>query len=169
VSSNLTPNTAFHPHKAVRQPVLSSGEYEGGRLRQGQLSMEAICNVPLLTMELESQLSANNGLARFGALFDLNGTLVSATLIGTAWAILTSDDSRSRIITWFNASQARNVNVRLRHDAAKGYYVGVVLAPGKVTIIGTTPTTQRAAIVRSDGGFSRDVTVIDNGRQSTQS
>lgn len=125
--------------------------------------MESICNVPLLKRELERQLSVNSGLARFGALFDLNGTLVSARQVGTSWAILTSDDPRSKILSWFNASQARNVNVRLRHDRAKGYYVGVVLAPGKVTTIGTTPTTQRAAIVRTDGGFSRDVKIIDNG------
>ena len=130
--------------------------------------MEAICNVPKVQAELENQLSANNGLARFGALFDLNGNLVPARLVGTAWAILSGDDPCSKIVAWFNASQARNVNVRLRHDTAKGFYVGEVMARANVTVLGTTPTTQRVAIVRADGGFSRDVTIIDNGRQPTQ-
>lgn len=125
--------------------------------------MEAICNVPIVKWQLTKQLEEDYGLARFSALFDLHGRLVSARQVGTAWAILSDD----KIVSWFNASQARNVRVRLRHDAAKGYYVGVVLAPATVTVMGTTPTTQRVAIVR-DGDFSRDITVIDNGRQPTE-
>ena len=131
--------------------------------------MEAICNVPRLKFELETQLIASKGLARFGALFDLNGWLVPSRLVRSSWAILASDDPRSKIVAWFNASQARNPEVRIRHDARKGYYVGVIMAPAKVVVLGSTPTTQRVAIVRAGTEFSRDVTIIDNGRQFTQS
>jgi len=127
--------------------------------------MEAICNVPILRKVFEEQLRASKGLAPFRALFDLNGRLVPSRPDGTSWALLSEDGT---IMGWFNASRARNPEVRIRHNAKKGFYVGVILASAKIEVLGPTPLTQRVAIVRSDPLDFRNVIVMDNGRQLTR-
>lgn len=117
---------------------------------------------------LAAYLERHNGKAEFPALFDLAGRLIAARLIttrrgNTSWTVLKSDNPDSQVIAWFNASQARNPEVARRHDAAHGYYVGSVLANAQVTLVSSTTHSLHAAIVRNDHGFSRKVSIVDNG------
>lgn len=105
----------------------------------------------------------------YHAIFDLEGNLVAAkyleTRYGWSWAILASDDPDSRIIGWFNESSAQDPKRARANNAKKGYYLGLV----RVSI----PEPRRGYIPgerggeRADGGFSRDVLILDNGQPPT--
>lgn len=116
---------------------------------------------------LQADIEESGGKAEFLALFDLEGNLVAAKLIdtryGRAWGILESDDPRSKIVKWFNPSEAMKAVTARRNDAKKGYFVGYVAAPAKAELRGGDLLTVSAVPVRLDGGFSRDVEIVDNG------
>lgn len=100
----------------------------------------------------------------FDALFDLEGNLVAAREVeskyGRSWAILASDDPRSRVIGWFNPSQAKNDERRRKADAAKGFYVGRIKAACYSDPMG--PAWARHGEQREE--FTRNVEIIDNGQ-----
>lgn len=116
---------------------------------------------------LKHYLEAHDGKAIFPALFTVVGELVAATLVssryGISWALLTTDDPCGKIHDYFKESQARNVGLACRHNAARGYYVGCISTYGKIVSVGPTPSASRLAIVRTDDGFSRRVEILDSG------
>lgn len=110
------------------------------------------------------------GTAEFPALFDLDGNLVAAKLIdgryGAVWGLLADDDPGSEITDWVSAFPKRATTIE-----RKGYREGVVSAPaGAKTwapadargLSGATQVTVR--VYRRDGGFSRNVKIVENGR-----
>jgi len=113
---------------------------------------------------LEAELAEQDGRTTVSALFDTDGNLVAAKLVntrhGVSWAILASDDPTSEAVDWFNPSRARDLTTRNANNAKNGYYIGRVAAPAKVILDGEGPGLY-AAVVRADGGFSRDVTVLN--------
>lgn len=120
----------------------------------------------------QAEIADNGDRARFCALFDLDGNLVPAKLVsgryGRVWGLLPNDDPRASFTGWFNPSNAENENVRRRNNAKKGYYEGTVLAPAAARLGGSGTgmagaLTVHTVIYRTDGGFSRDVEIVDNG------
>jgi hypothetical protein len=120
----------------------------------------------------QAALADAGGMGEWPALFDLNGNLVPAKLVSTrfgiAWGILPSDDPDGRFVAWFSASSARKSATRRVNDAKKGYRVGRVLARTGAKVMGSGTGLSGAASAyvgryRQDGGFSRDVTVLDDG------
>lgn len=79
----------------------------------------------------------------FKALFDLNGCPVEAwevqTTYGHSWIIFdpvlssTGGSQGSLKPKWFTESKHPNPNIASRRNAAKGYQVGIVEAPAKVS------------------------------------
>jgi hypothetical protein len=102
----------------------------------------------------------------YHALFDLDGNLVAAkylkTRYGYAWAILESDDPDSRITGWFNESSAQDPARARATNARKGFYVGLVRVAVPEPSRNTIPSEHAGS--RADGGFSRDVVILDNGK-----
>ena len=117
---------------------------------------------------LQADIVENGGKWEFQALFDLDGNLVAAkkieTQYGWSWGIFADDSGRGRFTGWFNESKARKEETRIANDAKKGYYVGSVLAPAKAVLRGRSRTSVYAVAVRLDGGWSRDVEIVDNGK-----
>lgn len=121
-------------------------------------------------LRAQAEIVENGGRSEFPALFDLDGNLVAAKLVetryGYAWALLESDDPRSRFVGWFNASKARKDAARIANNAKKGYSTGCVLAPAKAAI-GSRGTGLAGAasayvyVYRTDGGFSRDAEIVE--------
>lgn len=117
--------------------------------------------------QIEGILCANGGKAEFPALFSSDtGSLIPAVLepraYGFVWAIKETDNPHSQTIREFWPSKALKAHVERQHNAKHGYYVGTVLAPARVKVVGYNGFI----IVRKDDGFSRDVTIIDNGSNS---
>jgi hypothetical protein len=102
----------------------------------------------------------------YHAIFDLEGNLIPAkyleTRYGWSWALLESDDADSRIIGWFNESAARDPKKARANNAAKGFYVGLVRVAIPEPHRGYIPGERAGE--RADGGFSRDVEILDNGQ-----
>lgn len=118
--------------------------------------------------QIEDILCANGGRAEFPALFDSEtGELVPAVLderaFGFVWQIKETDNPRSQTIREFWPSKALKPHVERQHNRKHGYYVGTVLAPARVKVVGYNGFI----IVRKDDGFSHDVTIVDNGLTST--
>ncbi|MEX5637241.1 hypothetical protein [Parafrankia sp. FMc2] len=119
---------------------------------------------------LEAAIIERGGVWDFPALFDLDGNLVPARQVEQefrgrtrrVWRLL---DANGRGIGWFNPSQAEDKDRRRATNAKKGYYLGRALAPARAELLGSHITTVRAYAVRTDGGWSADVTVIDNGQR----
>ncbi|EFC80174.1 hypothetical protein [Parafrankia sp. EUN1f] len=118
---------------------------------------------------LQAEILDRGGVWEFAALFDLNGNPVPAKLVtkdlprgGTrrVWMLL---NDKGRCAGWFNPSQAENVERRRANDAKKGFYVGRVLAPAKAEMGGSHITTVRRYAARTDGGYSANLVVLDNG------
>lgn len=116
----------------------------------------------------EALLAEHGGRWAFPALFDLAGELVPAKLIsthyGSAWLLLSTDDPYSSSEGLVSRSHARKAERRRQTMAAKGYREGFVYATARVAVVGDSAptglsgaTSVRYSIVRSDGGFSRDV------------
>lgn len=114
------------------------------------------------------------GVADFPALFDLDGRLVPAKLVGTrygvAWGLLPSDNPHSAFSGWFNPSAAEDPARARKANARKGYYVGAVAAPAgaRIAASGRGLSGCASAYVqtyRTDGGFSRAVTITDSGQE----
>lgn len=115
---------------------------------------------------LQADIAENGGVWHFPALFDLEGNLVPAREVrgqyGSFWSLLDADGNRTG--GTFSESRAQNEKIRLRNDARKGFYVGLVLAPARVVTRGQSATSVACFIDRNDGGWNRDVFVIDNGK-----
>lgn len=123
--------------------------------------------------ELKAEITENGGKDVFPALFDLEGNLVPAKLIdtryGRAWGLLPDDDPRGSFTGWFSPSNAATESYRIRNNEKKGYYEGTVMAPAAVTIAASGrglsgAMSARPISFRTDGGFSREVDIIDNGK-----
>lgn len=122
--------------------------------------------------EMQDKITRDGG-AELPALFDLQGNMLPAKWVrgrfGMTFAILADDDPDGKVVAWFSPSKARNPEVRHRHDAAKGYFVGAVLVPNVAASIGhagsgrSGTVTTYVYIRRLDGGFSRDVKIINDG------
>lgn len=123
--------------------------------------------------ELQAKILDEGGTAEFPALFDLSGELVAAKLVSvydsykfrhvSKWAILSSDDPDSEIIKWVKLSEAQDEERRIANNAKKGYYEGTVIAPAAADMAGANKTSVYITTKRIDGGFSRDVKIIDSG------
>lgn len=115
---------------------------------------------------LQADIEEAGGRALFPALFDLAGNLVPAKQMqgqwGTYWAVL--DDNGRITGTWFTPSKSSNARRARAADAAKGYYVGYVMAAAKAEIRGGNATSCSAVAVRTDGGYSTDVEIVDDGQ-----
>lgn len=111
----------------------------------------------------KADLCRDNGQGLFPALFTLDGKLVAAKLVetrfGIAWALLESDDPRSRFVGFVNESNANTAKKRAAALARKGYTVGTIRTDAKIQLVGKV--TLSAIRVRTDGGFSRDVEIVD--------
>jgi len=123
--------------------------------------------------DLKAEVAENDGRAPFPALFDLDGNLIAAKLINTrygrAWGLLPDDNPRGSFSGWFSPSNAATDSYRVHNNAKKGYYEGTVMADAAVTISADGNGLSGAAnahpiTFRRDGGFSRDVIIIDNGK-----
>jgi hypothetical protein len=121
---------------------------------------------------LAAEIAEDGGRHAFPALFDLEGKLVPAKLVNTrygdSWAVLDSDDPHGEVVQWVGRSRAEPVERRVKAMEKKGYREGLVMARAKADIVGTghgLSGSAWVAPVRTDGGFSRDVVVIDNGNQ----
>ncbi|MDX3100493.1 hypothetical protein [Nonomuraea angiospora] len=118
---------------------------------------------------LQADIEENGGRALFLALFDTAGNLVPAKRMdsqyskhGIYFALL---DGNGRITgQWFTPSQSQDARRARKADAAKGFYVGYVMAPAKAELRGGNVCTVTAVAVRTDGGYSEDVEIVDNGQ-----
>ena len=115
---------------------------------------------------LAAEIADNGGFFPFPALFR-GETLVAAKLMqtrfGTKWAVLESDDPRSRVTAWMGLTD--------KAVARHGYTVGTVMARGEAFIdsIGYGFSGRSwASVRRMDGGFSRDVRVVCTDRRRAE-
>lgn len=113
---------------------------------------------------LAAEIAEAGGTAEFPALFDLDGSLIPARRTrgqyGWRWELL---NQRGRRIGWFNESRAKSVEGRRQAHAAKGFYVGVVRAPAEATTQEGEVRGVAVVAERTDGGWSHDVEIVDNG------
>lgn len=122
----------------------------------------------------KARIADAGGTSSFPALFDMDGNLVAAKLVDTryrrSWMLLGDDDPNGRAAGWFNPSKHSDPERRRANNAAKGFFVGKVAAPADAKL--TSPpgarglggaTSVSVSVYRTDRGFSRDVTVLDNG------
>lgn len=118
----------------------------------------------------EAEVAEQGGTAEFDALFDLDGNLVAAKLIdtryGTSWGILATDDPRSEIVAWVGAFPKRETTM-----TRKGYREGTVRAAAYAELWAPSSATGLGGCLnvsvvtrRKDGGFSRNVEVVSDGR-----
>jgi hypothetical protein len=118
--------------------------------------------------ELAADLIDNGERAMFLALFDTDGDQVPAkrikTRYGMSWGLINPDDPNGRFLGWFNPSKAGKPGAARLADAKKGYYVGYVLAPAKADV---SSSGRGAIAVRTDGGYSADAEIVDNGHGDT--
>ncbi|MDG4787105.1 hypothetical protein O7626_14400 [Micromonospora sp. WMMD1102] len=119
-----------------------------------------------------AEISQAGGVAPFPALFDLAGNLVAAKLTPAsrypgrfAWALLAGDHPQSAVTGWVGAHPKRPTTL-----PNKGYREGVVLAPARAKLWAPpgargpeSAHLVRVVDERTDGGFSRRVTVINHG------
>lgn len=120
---------------------------------------------------LAAEIADRGGRHEFSALFDLEGNMVPAKLVstryGTSWGILSDpDDPHGEISRWVGRSRAESLDKRRRAMEKKGYREGRVMARARADIVGHghgLSGSAWVAAVRTDGGFSRDVDVVDDG------
>ena len=123
---------------------------------------------------LAAEIAEAGGRAEFPALFDLEGNLVPAKLVrtqyGTSWAVLADeDDPHGEVAKWVGRSRAESPERQVETMEKKGYREGTVRARAKADIVGTghgLSGTAWVTTVRVDGGFSRDVEVVDDGTRA---
>lgn len=122
---------------------------------------------------IAARIAENNGYADFPALFDRSGALVPAreceTRYGWAWRLLDADGEP---VGWFNPSRAKDWRRRLRADAAKGFFVGVVALPAYADMRGggrgmAGASSVTAVAVRKFNDF-REYVIVDNGSPSVR-
>ena len=120
--------------------------------------------------DLQSEIENRGGKSEFPALFDLEGNLVCAKLIdgryGNCWALMTENKEDNGYGYVFTGKFISAFPARQSTMEKKGYREGRVLAPAVAVITGKGTGLSGhawAAIVRKDGGYSKDVEIIDNG------
>lgn len=128
---------------------------------------------------MKADLAEQGWMAKFPALFDLDGNIVPAVFVagnyGMSWRLLDPtcwEQCWERTIGWFTPSRAENDARRVANNAKKGYYVGTVKAPADAKIMGSGRGLAGAAscyvgIYRTDRGYSPDVVIIDNGKETS--
>lgn len=172
MSYEIDGKTAEQHREAAKQSYQSSSESWDRSDTDGFVTQWA-GNMTARVHEAKAVICDNDGRSSYPALFDLDGNLVPAKYISTKygmkWALLASDDPNSDFVGWFGESRAQSAVTRKRNDALKGYYVGQVAAKSnaKVEASGTGLSGAASAYVRTyrtDGGFSRDVVILDNGK-----
>lgn len=104
----------------------------------------------------QADLLDAGGKAEFPALFK-DGQLVAAKVIqtryGAKFGVLASDDPRSTVTAWITPTS--------RGAKKHGYTLGRVLAPAAAKLHSTSHRGSVFVLTyRTDGGFSRDVTVV---------
>lgn len=168
---NETTATAAELRDSARQHFAESAESFARCDTDGFLSQWA-SDITGRKLMAQARIAEQGGRDEFPALFTTDGELVAAKLVdtryGAAWGLLESDDPHSQFVGWFRESRAQNPATARRNDARKGFYVGTVLAPAKADIAGSGTGLAGAASCRvvhrrTDGGFSRDVEIVDNG------
>lgn len=118
---------------------------------------------------LAADIADNDGYHTFRALFDRDGALVTAryveTRYGYRWAVKAAGDHGGPVIDWFRESEAKDWRRVLKANAAKGYFVGLVMLPARAVLRGGNACTVMAyAIPRYDD--DRDYVIVDNGSAS---
>lgn len=122
----------------------------------------------------QAQIQDEGGTAVFPALFDLAGNLVAAKLLviedkfkgygtRTVWAVLENDDPDSKVVQWVTAFPARTstmTNKGFREGHVRAAAKAVTWAPPGARGLGGATQVQ-VIDQRTDGGFSRDVEIID--------
>lgn len=128
----------------------------------------------------KAHLAENGWMVAVEALFDLDGNLVPAVYVsgqyGMVWRLLDPtcwETAWSRTIGWFSPSKAEKNERRIKNDAKKGFYVGVVRAPADAKIMGGGHGLSGAmscyvGTYRTDGGFSTNVEIVDNGKNGEE-
>lgn len=120
-------------------------------------------------LELQARITRLGGRDRFRALLDATtGELVAAKLVqtrfGSVWGLLSDpDDPHSPFRSWVSRSRAQDPAKRAATMRTKGYVEAWVLAPAKAELRGGPggAVNVRAVSVRTDGGFSRDVEIVE--------
>jgi hypothetical protein len=112
--------------------------------------------------QLQIEVVKAGGKWEFKALFDLQGNLVPAKMIksayGWCWALIGNDNK----FTGFVGAQPKRKSTLEK----KGYREGTVRVKAKADIVGEGRGLSGrawAAVVRLDGGFSKDAEIVDNG------
>ncbi|MBF9135277.1 hypothetical protein I0C86_41235 [Plantactinospora sp. S1510] len=112
--------------------------------------------------QLQAEIDAAGGYAVVPGLFDLAGHLVPAKIIdtrhGPRWGVLDPADHGAAPLRWLKVSPVNPATLE-RH----GYRQGRVLARARAFKRPMYGGGERPAVVQLDGGYSPDVTVIDNG------
>ncbi|GAA3027496.1 hypothetical protein [Streptosporangium longisporum] len=117
---------------------------------------------------LQAEIEEAGGRALFPALFDTAGNLVAAEHRQGQWgAYFALLDDKGRITgEWFTPSKSKDARRARAADAAKGYYFGYVMAPAKAELAGGNASCVTPIAVRTDGGYSADVEIVDNGQHN---
>jgi hypothetical protein len=122
---------------------------------------------------LSAQLADANGATDVRALFDLDGNLVPSIhgwgQYGEYFIVLDNEERGCR--RFFNPSGARNEATAIKNNAAKGFYVGRAMVPGKVEIVGGGTGLSGAANcypaiipARNEVSGETVIEIVDNGR-----
>ncbi len=122
---------------------------------------------------LSAQLADADGVTDVRALFDMDGNLVPSvhgfSQYGEYFIVLDHETRGCR--RFFNPSGARDETIARRNNAAKGFYVGRAMVPGKVEIVGGGTGLSGAArcytaIIPARNEVTADTVtdIIDNGR-----
>lgn len=123
---------------------------------------------------LQASIVENGGKWEFQALFDLEGNLIPAKTFAnqyrdTTWGILATEDPQSSFVSYVSQSKARDNDKFVKNMAKKGYYVGTVEVPAYADLGGGGKgmggmCSVHAVVRRTDGGFSADSVIVDNGQ-----
>ncbi len=123
---------------------------------------------------LQARIVDNGGKWEFRALFDLKGNLIPAKTFenqyrDTTWGILETEDPQSSFVAYVSQSKANDKTKFIKNMAKKGYYVGAVEVPAYADLAGSGKgmgglCSVHAVVRRSDGGFSADAVITDNGQ-----
>jgi hypothetical protein len=121
---------------------------------------------------LAADIAENDGYHTFRALFDRGGKLVTArrveTRYGMRWAVKAPGDHGGPVVEWFKESEAKDWRRALKANAAKGYFVGLVMLPAQAVLRGANACTVAAyAVPRYDD--DRDYVIVDNGSATVDS
>lgn len=158
---------AHHVGAADVAPVTTT---EGDEWRQRALRARA--RVDARTFEMKADLADRDGRHAFRGLFSVQGDLVAALPDlghhGVSWWLLAYDDPEGPVVGRCVLSTSPMPLRRWEDNAKRGYRLGWVMAPAEIRPC--VPFDYRSAGMprppvyeRTDGGFSRNVSIIDDG------